>query len=124
MRLTIRLRPALSVAACLLLGFGTGALGSLHSPRAFAAEDDYTRAIRSEGSKLDVQDRSSSAAAPATTRTVADFEMLLRNEAPASLRFYNELDPALRQQVYEYFLKEGKVTDGVKRFIVKLRLGA
>ena len=50
--------------------------------------------------------------------------MLLRNEAPASLRFYNELDPALRQQVYEYFLKEGKVTDGVKRFIVKLRLGA
>ncbi len=100
---------------------------ALYSPRSQAFEDDYTRAVRSEGSKLPVLNKPAEApAASVVDKTAAReaFEADLRSQAPASRRFYDDLDAARRQQVYEYYLKEGRITENVRRFIVKMRLGS
>jgi hypothetical protein len=119
----------LSAATGVLLGFGTVALGALHSARSFAAEDDYTRAIREEGARLNTLNRPATDEAPpageakSPATVPSEFEKQLRAEAPASHRFYSELDAGPRQKVYALYLKEGKVSEEVKRLIVKLRLG-
>jgi hypothetical protein len=93
------------------------------------AEDDYTRAIRNEGSKLQTINKPpevpAEPAAPAFNgRAQVEFETELRNKAPASRRFYDELDANRKRLVYDYYLKEGGVTENVKRFIIKMRVGS
>lgn len=119
---------AFSATAVVVLQAGA----MLYPAPSVAYDDEYTRAIRSEGSKLQAINRSpetpaepAAPAAPAANgRTQAEFEAELRAQAAASRRFYDELDTSRKRLVYDYYLKEGGVTENVRRFIVKLRLGS
>jgi hypothetical protein len=113
------------------------------SGTARAADDDaYLRAIREEGNKLEFLNRAKEeikqseqqeiqaaaaakpgAAAAAKAKNITEFEKELSRDAPASHKLYTQLTAEKRLALYNFYLKDGKMS-AVKRKIVEFYLGA
>jgi hypothetical protein len=124
---------ALSIAFALGLGL-TGATALTHA----AGDDDYTRAIREEGNKLEFLNRAkeeiqqseqkekqasqSATAQPVQSfKDITDFEKALYKDAPASYSLYSKLPTDKRTVIYALYQKERKMSV-VKRKIVDFYL--
>lgn len=118
---------ALSVALALGL---TGATVTWHA----AGDDDYTRAIREEGNKLEFLNRakeeikqseqkekqaSQSASAPPAQsfKDITDFEKALYKDAPASYSLYSKLPAEKRTVIYALYQKEGKMSVAKRKIV-------